>query len=256
MTQTHKLVPIEPTDEMLKAMQQNWSISSNHAASIQFQKETYKAMLSSAPEVGEAVACAVCGHQTTYCSDCGVEVWKPAPDRTAQLEEIYGYVYQVNDTYTMFSYKKPPEDAYDEGTLVAVSRTHNSIGAQLEAKLSECDEEIERLQSYEQGLNDVIAWMKERGLYHDADYFGDGADFAAILTEHEQQVSAYTEREIKKDNKRLVEALKANEEAILFEYEFDGSMRKECSHCNSLPHADSCPFGKASALLAEMEAKG
>ena len=35
--------------------------------------------------------------------------------------EDYGYVYTVNGAYTMFSDKKPPDDAYDEGTLVAVA---------------------------------------------------------------------------------------------------------------------------------------
>ena len=36
-------------------------------------------------------------------------------------QEPYGYVYTVNGTYTLFSDKKPPDDAYDEGTLVAVA---------------------------------------------------------------------------------------------------------------------------------------
>lgn len=28
-------------------------------------------------EKQEPEQCAVCGHQTTYCSDCGTEVWRP-----------------------------------------------------------------------------------------------------------------------------------------------------------------------------------
>ena len=47
-------------------------------------------------------------------------------DTTAQ--EPYGYVYTVNVAYTMFSDKKPPDDAYDEGTLVAVAAIRGEEG--------------------------------------------------------------------------------------------------------------------------------
>jgi len=39
------------------------------------------------------------------------------------LEEInkpFGYVYEINNTYTCFSYEEPPDDAYDKGTLIPV----------------------------------------------------------------------------------------------------------------------------------------
>lgn len=35
-------------------------------------------------------------------------------------QEPYGYVYTVNGTYTHFVTHRPPDDAYDEGSLVAV----------------------------------------------------------------------------------------------------------------------------------------
>jgi hypothetical protein len=31
--------------------------------------------------------------------------------------ELFGYVYEVNSTFQFFSTSKPPEDAYDPGTL-------------------------------------------------------------------------------------------------------------------------------------------
>ena len=128
--------------------------------------------------------------------------------------------------------------------------------AQLEAKLAERDEEIERLQSYEQGLNEVIEWMKERGLYHDADYFDEGADFAVILTEHEQQVSACAERQLEDKVKRLVEALSASNKEL---HNWDDSLRISAellgdSKPTRLPIQKLINSNKA--LLAEMEAKG
>jgi hypothetical protein len=76
--------------------------------------------------------------------------------------------------------------------------------------------------------------MKERGLYHDADYFGEGADFAAILTEHEQQVSAQSDRKLEADKARMLDALRK---------------AAETTYSDKL-HVDWI------ALIAEMEAKG
>jgi hypothetical protein len=38
-------------------------------------------------------------------------------------------------------------------------------------------------------LDDVIAWLSERGLYDPIDYEHEGPDFAAILTMHEQELT-------------------------------------------------------------------
>lgn len=39
--------------------------------------------------------------------------------------ELFGYVYEVNHTLELFSTIKPPEDAYDKGTLTEVYRKVN-----------------------------------------------------------------------------------------------------------------------------------
>jgi hypothetical protein len=78
-------------------------------------------------------------------------------------------------------------------------------------------EEIQRLESYEEGLNQVINWLRQRELYWEGDYQDEGADFDAILTEHEeiivQQLESST-ASLQAENKRLLEALKASNKLL------------------------------------------
>lgn len=48
--------------------------------------------------------------------------------------------------------------------------------------------DIERLQINSDLLDDVLNWLRERDLYHDADYFSEGPDLAAILSAHEDEL--------------------------------------------------------------------
>lgn len=206
MTQNFKLVPIEPSKDDIFLAMDNAEIAGydwvdDYRPSIFDVEAILKQYIASAPEVGEAVGF--------------IEVSEDGSARAF----LSGKFNNGDKLYTT-----PQPD-----------RTE-----QLEQQLAERDEEIERMQSYEQDLNDVIAWMKERGLYWEGDYQQEGADFAAILTEHEQQVSACTEREIKKDNKRLVEAL-----------------REAHPYIDSSKETGASPVGSSIlSLLAEMEAKG
>lgn len=215
MTQTHKLVPIEPTDEMLEAGKE-YCCTMNP-----MPRTVYKAMLASAPEVGEAGTDKV---ERNYVYEDGIEPGydkEPAvilalrntdlQKRVEQLEDLLSSAYNIanrngEDTHWL----RFAAQLHVHGISPVTAKTFKILpsdeGYQPD-RTAELEEEVERLRAYEEGLNDVIAWMKERGLYHDADYFGEGADFAAILTEHEQQVSACVERQFEDKVKRLVEAL-------------------------------------------------
>jgi len=57
-------------------------------------------------------------------------------------------------------------------------------------------------------LDEIIVWLKERGLYSNADYQDEGADFCAILSEHEGEIIAQGER------KQLKQIAKVLEQAL------------------------------------------
>ena len=57
------------------------------------------------------------------------------------------WMYEVNDTFILFSANKPPEDAYDEGSLVPLYTAPRELS----------DEEIMKLAEYH-GIND---WLYE-----------------------------------------------------------------------------------------------
>jgi ABC-type uncharacterized transport system ATPase subunit len=56
-------------------------------------------------------------------------------------------------------------------------------------------------------LDDIILWLKERGLYDDIDYQDEGPDFPAILTMHENELIAQGNR-TPKSVEVLLEALR------------------------------------------------
>jgi len=177
------------------------------------------------------------------------------PDRTAEQDdcEPVFWTQLTPSGKVAYFYGKPmySTERNEIHTVPLYARKPTDRTAQIEAQLAERDEEIERLQSYEQGLNEVIAWMKERGLYHDADYFGEGADFAAILTEHEQQVSAFVERQFKADKAKLLDAIQRNQFALIV-------LKTMCDVAGLKAGQEKAyeMFEDNNKLLAEMEAKG
>jgi len=175
-------------------------------------KHCVKPLITSAPEVGEAVAW-FAKRRNEHSGLPFPAVWMPITKEQYESDE-----FNIPQLELKVHYSTPQTD-----------RT-----AQLERQLAERGEEIERLQSYEQGLNGVIAWMKERGLYWQGDHQQEGADFAAILTEHEQQVSAQSDRKLEADKARMLDALRK---------------AAETTYSDKL-HVDWI------ALIADMEAKG
>jgi len=123
-TDTHQLMPKVLTKKMLEEVEKAVCLS---------DEEVYAALLAAAPQPPEQEA-----------------------------EPVY-WVYTINKSHTIGSVEKPPEDAYDEGTLVALyDHTPDSAA------------EIARLQSenkdYVENILKLIATVKymtgigERGL--------------------------------------------------------------------------------------------
>lgn len=92
-----------------------------------------------------------------------------------------------NDDYAMnLSIERDEDGRYCDIHIENMLRGWNAAIASMQGEAVDAGE-LERLRNSDVLLTDVINWLKERDLYHDADYFGEGLDLAAILSTHESE---------------------------------------------------------------------
>lgn len=179
MTQTHKLVPIEPTEEMIDAAFKIGEIKAfpPYWSGNEVRRAIYQAMLASAPEVGEAPFGYLCdwgdknglqrvafyyGEPGSATQDDWNEFPKvhlnlplyttPQPDRTAELEAKVAMAraekdHATNRWNTLLEEKTKLESEIEELKEGVVTLSHRSIDNQLRA---------EKLQADNKRLVDVI----------------------------------------------------------------------------------------------------
>ena len=125
MTQQFKLVPIEPTDEMIKAWKKYDVESPNIVPYETSIAGYYKAMLTAAPDVaGEAVAC-----EPIYYSNDDGDSWYDSPDDIDFIDALdppeIGAEYELHVAYknAIRTYKvtKVPDEISDDYEVELVS---------------------------------------------------------------------------------------------------------------------------------------
>ncbi|PPC95679.1 MAG: hypothetical protein CTY32_08345 [Methylotenera sp.] len=142
------------------------------------------------------------------------------------------------------------DDALEEALTIALEYTQysyerrqitNRIRALIKPNLvKECDDkeyDDEREEIASEHLDDVIAWLKYRGLYDEIDYLNEVPDFSEILTNHEHELiqqsasSQQTQEQGELFRKAVADALEEAAKNILerkqtplYPNEFDGGL--------------------------------
>lgn len=112
------------------------------------------------------------------------------------------YLDNIDEEHYVLS-RKQKDGIYDT-PLYAHRPDSSQTIINLEEKIIELEEENN---GYRQHVDDIIAWLTERGLYEPNDYIDGGLNFAEILTYHENELTTQ-EASDKEENKFLKAKLK------------------------------------------------
>jgi hypothetical protein len=91
------------------------------------------------------------------------------------------YEMAMSDELTRIQFYQRANNALDELLALRQQLAEQTSGESLNHEREEIAGEH---------LDDIIVWLKERGLYDDIDYQDEGPDFPAILTMHENELIA------------------------------------------------------------------
>lgn len=80
-----------------------------------------------------------------------------------------------------------PISVYEWQKILAIIEEHKRESGD-EDTVTIDSEELSYLKDMDEHVRQITKWLRERSLYHDADYFGEGVDYPAILTMHENEL--------------------------------------------------------------------
>ena len=260
MTQQFKLVPIEPTDEMIKATE-NIEILTGHGDDAVFidifeAEKIYKAMLSAAPDVAGEVAAYGYENRAGIISDihsaqfankhdADHTAWPvalfrtPQPDRSAELEQIL----------------QDPENQPSQYGTIPISM-YESRTAELQEQVLQLQDKVKRLEDElavktdeADGLRKLYELLIKECYSLDQEEYEDDGEYrfkwASLAIEQAKTKLTKLEKvniDLEADKARLVEALRMWDETI--KHQYTGSSQ-------AMSYLQECAF-VTQKLLAEI----